>query len=286
MSKPDDTVAAVLARAAARIGGDSPRLDAELLLASVTGRDRTWFRTWPDRALDAEVVSAFGRLVDKRVAGHPVAHLLGHQGFWTLSLQVSEHTLIPRPDTECLVEAALALPLPEQARVLDLGTGTGAIALALAGERPQWQVTASDAVDDAVALARRNADQLELPVTIIKSDWFDQIVPARFDLIVSNPPYIAERDVHLSQGDVRFEPASALVSGADGLDDIRAIVSDAVAWLAPAGWLMVEHGFEQGDAVRGLFESAGFRQVETRRDYGQNDRFTLGQWDTETTHAE
>lgn len=277
MNNPDATVAGALARAAARIGGDSPRLDAELLLGAIIQRDRTWFRTWPDYQLDAESLAAFDRQVEKRVAGHPVAHLLGRQGFWTLSLQVSEHTLIPRPDTESLVEAALALPLPGNARILDLGTGTGAIALALASERPGWQVTATDAVDDAVALARRNADALGLPVVVEKSHWFDQLAPSRFDLIVSNPPYIADQDEHLGQGDVRFEPASALVAGADGLDDIRLIVAGAEQWLTPAGWLLLEHGFDQGGAVRALFEAAGFRHVETRRDYGQNDRFTLGQ---------
>ncbi|MEQ5837036.1 peptide chain release factor N(5)-glutamine methyltransferase [Marinobacter sp. NFXS9] len=276
MSNAPDTVARLLADAAARIGGDSPRLDAELLLEAVLERSPTWFRTWPEHEVTPTDIARFNTLVERRMTGHPVAHLLGHQGFWSLTLEVSDRTLIPRPDTECLVEAALALPLPEQARVLDLGTGTGAIALALASEKPDWLVHATDAVDDAVALARRNAEQLGLPVQVSRSHWFRDLASARFDLIVSNPPYIAERDHHLDQGDVRFEPASALVAGADGLDDIREIAATAPNWLRPGGWLLVEHGYDQGPAVRDLFTASGFCEVETGRDYGDNDRYTLG----------
>lgn len=278
MSKADLTVADLLVDAAERIESDSPRLDAELLLASVLDRTTTWFRTWPDHRVDHKAATAFEHLVQQRIAGHPVAHLLGHQGFWSLSLRVNNHTLIPRPDTECLVEAALGLSLPADAHVLDLGTGTGAIALALAAERPAWRVMATDAVDDAVALARENAQNLGLSITVEKSHWFRGLASACFDLIVSNPPYIAEQDRHLNEGDVRFEPASALVSGADGLNALREIVSQAPQWLAPGGWLMVEHGYDQGTAVRRLFEEAGFGEIETRQDYGRNDRFTLGRW--------
>ncbi|TBW49990.1 peptide chain release factor N(5)-glutamine methyltransferase [Marinobacter halodurans] len=276
MSNAPDTVAALLADAAARIGGDSPRLDAELLLEAVLDRNPTWFRTWPEHEVAPADAARFRTLVERRVAGHPVAHLLGHRGFWTLTLEVSDRTLIPRPDTECLVEATLALPLPEQARVLDLGTGTGAIALALASEKPDWSVSATDAVEDAVALARRNAERLGLSVQVHRSHWFRNLTAAGFDLIISNPPYIAESDHHLDEGDVRFEPASALVAGADGLDDIREIAATAPDWLQPGGWLLVEHGYDQGAAVRDLFLAAGFSEVETGRDYGDNDRYTLG----------
>lgn len=286
MSEADTTVAGLLAAAAARIGGESPRLDAELLLASVLDRSTTWFRTWPEHVVSDIEATAFERLVQERIAGRPVAHLLGQQGFWSLSLKVSEHTLIPRPDTECLVEAALELLLPRDARVLDMGTGTGAIALALASERPEWTIMATDAVEDAVALARENAQRLALPVSISRSHWFRDLTPARFDFIVSNPPYIAAHDRHLGEGDVRFEPSSALVSGADGLDAIREITAQAPNWLAPGGWLMVEHGFDQGTPVRALFEKAGFSPVETRQDYGHNNRFTLGQWQAGEQHAE
>ncbi|BES72551.1 peptide chain release factor N(5)-glutamine methyltransferase [Marinobacter nanhaiticus D15-8W] len=285
MNKVELTVAELLVDAAGRIGGDSPRLDAELLLSAVLDRSATWFRTWPERVVATDDIVAFERLVQQRVAGHPIAHLLGHQGFWSLSLNVSQHTLIPRPDTECLVEAALELPLPQDARVLDLGTGTGAIALALASERGGWTIMATDAVDDAVTLARDNARHLGLPVKVEKSHWFRDLTPERFDLIVSNPPYIAANDRHLGEGDVRFEPSSALVSGADGLDAIREITTQAPDWLVPGAWLMLEHGFDQGKAVRALFDKSGFDTVETRRDYGGNDRFTVGRWQADSDPA-
>ncbi|EDM46199.1 peptide chain release factor N(5)-glutamine methyltransferase [Marinobacter algicola] len=267
---------ALLRKAAAHIGGETPRLDAELLLGFVTGWSRTTFRAWPERELDATLIARFSTLVEQRCEGHPVAHLLGEQEFWSLPLKVNPSTLIPRPDTECLVEAALALDLPANASVLDLGTGTGAIALALASERSGWQVSACDAILAAVDLAIDNAARLGLPVTVQQSNWFSDLPPAVFDLIVSNPPYIAGDDVHLGQGDVRFEPASALVAGRDGLDDIRLIVAEAPDWLVGGGWLILEHGYEQGAAVRRLLIEAGFASVETGQDYGQRDRFTLG----------
>ncbi|WP_165857002.1 peptide chain release factor N(5)-glutamine methyltransferase [Marinobacter sp. JSM 1782161] len=278
MNDRSATVASLLSNAAVRIGGDSPQLDAALLLEAVLDRTPTWFRTWPEHPVGPADVARFDALVDRRVAGHPVVHLLGHQGFWSLTLQVNEHTLIPRPDTECLVEAALALTLPVDAAVIDLGTGTGAIALALATERPGWQVSATDVVPDAVALATDNARELALPVTVYQSRWFEDLAPARFHLIVSNPPYIEADDRHLEVGDVRFEPASALVAGDDGLDDIRTIVRQAPDWLHTGGWLMLEHGYNQGEAVRALLSERGFADVGTGRDYGGNDRFSLGRW--------
>lgn len=278
ISNPQQTCENLLIWAVNRIGGDSPRLDAELLLSYVTGLGRTSFRTWPERNIPADQILAFKELVAARADGKPVAYLLGHQEFWSLSLLVSSSTLIPRPDTECLVESALALPLPASARVLDLGTGTGAIALALASERPTWHVTACDCVDEAVNLARRNASKLGLPVTVLSSFWFSDLTPQLFDLIISNPPYIAAQDNHLELGDVRFEPRSALVSGADGLDDLRLIIERAPGWLENEGWLLVEHGFNQAEAVRALFQRRGFVAVESRKDYGNRDRMTSGQW--------
>ena len=277
-SKPSLTCEALLTEASARIGSDSPRLDAELLLGHITGLSRTSFRAWPEREVTESQAEAFERLVAERVAGKPVAYLLGEQAFWSLALKVSAATLIPRPDTECLVETALGLPLPERASVLDLGTGTGAIALALASEHPGWRVTACDAVDEAVALARENAASLGLPVSVVKSSWFSQLETARFDLIVSNPPYIPDSDHHLAEGDVRFEPASALVSGRDGLDDLRLIVEQAPDWLVEGGWLLVEHGFDQAEPVALLFRDRGFANVQGLQDYGGRDRMTLGQW--------
>jgi len=277
-SNPSLTCETLIREASNRIASDTPRLDAELLLSHVTGLSRTSFRAWPEREVGPEQAVAFERLVAQRITGKPVAYLLGYQEFWSLPLKVSPSTLIPRPDTECLVEVALELPLPARARVLDLGTGTGAIALALASERPDWQVSACDTVAGAVALARENAQTLGLAVTVIQSHWFDDLPPGSFDLIVSNPPYIEESDHHLAEGDVRFEPGSALVSGADGLDDIREIVAKAPDWLAKNGWLLVEHGYDQARAVRGLFTARDFDAVESRQDYGQNDRMTLGRW--------
>ncbi|WP_417565952.1 peptide chain release factor N(5)-glutamine methyltransferase [Marinobacter sp.] len=277
-SKPSLTCEALIKQAADRINSDSPRLDAELLLSDITGLGRTSFRAWPEREVTEAQAGAFEALVAERVAGKPVAYLLGHQEFWSLPLKVSASTLIPRPDTECLVEAALGLSLPEQANVLDLGTGTGAIALALASEHPGWRITACDEVEAAVELARENARVLGLPVSVVKSSWFSQLEPARFDLIVSNPPYIPDNDRHLGEGDVRFEPASALVSGSDGLDDLRLIVTQSPGWLFEGGWLLVEHGFEQAEAVAALFRERGFARVHTLQDYGRRDRMTLGQW--------
>lgn len=277
-SKPSLTCGALLDNAVRRIAGDTARLDAELLLALVTGLSRSGFRAFPEREVDARQAAEFEDLVMQRVQGMPVAYLLGHQEFWSLPFKVSSSTLIPRPDTECLVEQALELPLPDNVRVVDLGTGTGAIALALASERPGWVISACDLMEEAVALAQANASQLKLPVEVFQSRWFDGLPAGRFDLIVSNPPYIASGDHHLDEGDVRFEPASALVSGADGLDDIRLIVSEAPDWLKAEGWLLLEHGFDQAEAVQGLLTARGFAMVESRKDYGGNDRMTLGQW--------
>ncbi|HTN30932.1 MAG TPA: peptide chain release factor N(5)-glutamine methyltransferase [Pseudomonas sp.] len=259
----------------------SPRLDAELLLAHVLGKPRSYLRTWPEHQPDAEQCASFERLLQRRRAGEPVAYLLGRQGFWSLDLEVSSDTLIPRPDTELLVETALTLILATPLDVLDLGTGTGAIALALAAERPAWRVTGVDRIEAAVALAARNGQRLGLNNARFQlSHWFKALVGQRFQLIVSNPPYIAAGDRHLGEGDVRFEPASALVAGADGLGDIRLIIEQAPAHLLPGGWLLLEHGFDQAEAVRELLNAAGFAKVESRRDLGNHPRISLGCWDS------
>jgi len=256
---------------------DTATVDCELLLCHVLNVERSYLKTWPDRELNSADQAQFQQLLERRIQGQPIAYLIGTQGFWTLDLNVSPDTLIPRPETELLVEAALELELPEQSKALDLGTGTGAIALALASERSQWQISAVDLMPNAVQLASANCHRHQLNnVEIFQSSWFAEIPAQRFNLIVSNPPYIEDNDVHLTQGDVRFEPASALVSGSDGLNDLRLLIAESVNYLADRGWLMVEHGYQQGPAVRELFEQAGFAQVETRRDLNDLERITLG----------
>ena len=260
---------------------DSPSasLDAELLLAAALGKSRSYLRTWPEREPSAEQQTAFAGMLERRRAGEPVAYILGQQGFWSLDLEVAPHTLIPRPDTELLVETALELLPAAPLRVLDLGTGTGAIALALASERGGWRVTGVDRVDEAVALAERNRQRLQLSNAEFRpSQWFSALAGERYGLIVSNPPYIAADDRHLGEGDVRFEPASALVSGVDGLDDIRQIIAQAPQHLEPGGWLLLEHGYDQAETVRALLAGGGFVAVESRRDLGGHQRISLGQW--------
>ena len=257
----------------------TPRLDAELLLADVLGKPRSYLHTWPERELEAEQLERYQAMLARRQAGEPVAYILGQQGFWSLELEVAPHTLIPRPDTELLVETALALLPGTPSTLLDLGTGTGAIALALACERPAWRLTGVDRVPEAVALAERNRARLKLSnVRFIESQWFSALAGERYELIVSNPPYIAADDHHLAEGDVRFEPSSALVAGADGLDDIRLIIAQAPEHLEAGGWLLLEHGFDQAVAVRELLSARGFSSVESRRDLGGHERISLGRF--------
>ncbi|MGH8073891.1 MAG: peptide chain release factor N(5)-glutamine methyltransferase [Lysobacter sp.] len=252
--------------------------DAELLLAHVLGRPRSWLYAHGDDALDVATHARFEDLLARRRAGEPVAYLTGHRGFWRFDLQVSPATLIPRPETELLVELALArLPADRPLRIADLGTGSGAIALALAHERPKAHVLATDASADALSIATTNAQTLALVnVRFLQGDWFAPVVAETFDLIASNPPYIADDDVHLGEGDLRFEPRSALASGSDGLDALRRIAAEAPTYLEPGGWLLLEHGWDQGDAVRELLAAAGLVEVETVRDLEQRDRISVG----------
>jgi release factor glutamine methyltransferase len=271
-------IADLLACAAERIGGDSARLDAELLLAHGIGHSRAWIYSHVDEILAVDGLARFESLVAARASGVPIAQLLGRRGFWTLELEVTSDTLIPRPETELLVELALArIPRDRVTRILDLGTGSGAIALAIAAERPLAHVTAVDASQPALSVARRNAEALRLRnIDFAHGDWFAPVEGQRFEAIVGNPPYIAEDDPHLDMGDLRFEPRMALVSGHDGLDAIRHIAQAAPAHLEHGGWLLLEHGWTQGIAVRDLLVAAGLRYVETQRDLEQRDRVTLG----------
>lgn len=255
---------------------DSPRLDAELLLCHVIDQTRTWLFTWPEKEISSADLSAVNHLLSRRIKGEPIAHLLGQREFWSLNFECNNSTLIPRPDTECLIEKVLDLELPKQSRILDLGTGTGAIICALASEFPQAECIGVDYSQDAVALATKNKTTLSLKnVDIVQSDWFDN-VSGKYDLVISNPPYIDENDEHLSQGDVRFEPLSALVAKDEGLADIKKITSEAKEYLVEGGWLMFEHGWQQAEAVQKIMQAAGFTQVESGADYGGNLRYTLG----------
>jgi release factor glutamine methyltransferase len=271
------TIASAQAWGHAQLAGEEARRESELLLGHALQRERAWLFAHAGDALDPVALARFERLVARRREGVPVAQLLGEWGFWTLRLRVTPDTLIPRPETELLVEAALArLPRPD-AHIADLGTGTGAIALALASERPAARVVATDASAAALEVARDNAARNEVSnVEFRPGDWYAALRGERFDLVASNPPYIADDDPHLAQGDLRFEPRAALASGADGLDAVRVLAAGALAHLRTEGWLLLEHGFAQGDAVRALLRGGGLRDVETLRDLEGRERVTLG----------
>ncbi|MDO3386074.1 peptide chain release factor N(5)-glutamine methyltransferase [Gilvimarinus sp. SDUM040013] len=257
---------------------DSARLDAEVLLSDVLDKNRAYLYTWPERELSGRDAELFDKLIARRAEGEPVAYITQVQEFWSLPLKTHRYTLIPRPETELLVEQALLLPLGRTAHVLDLGTGTGAIALALAAERPDWQISAVDRIAESVALARENAAHLKLNINVYQSDWFDCVPNAsQFGLIVSNPPYIDATDEHLAQGDVRFEPKSALVASEQGLADIRRISEQALAYLQPGGFLMFEHGWQQAAAVRELMQCLGYLDVRSVNDLAGIERMTMGQ---------
>jgi release factor glutamine methyltransferase len=253
----------------------TPALDAELLLGHLLGRSRSDFYTWPERRLDAPQLDAFRSLVARRVTGWPVAYLIGEREFFGRRFRVTGDTLIPRPDTETLIEAALETAPATPRRVVDLGAGSGAIGITLALERPAWSVTLVDNSAAALAVAGDNARRLGAKVVCAAGSWLDAVA-GEFDLIVANPPYIDSRDRHLEQGDLRFEPRHALVAAEHGLADLRAIASQGRARLAAGGWLLLEHGFDQGEPVRSLLRNQGFQSVLTRRDLAGNDRVTLG----------
>lgn len=259
-------------------GSDSPSLDAELLLARALDRPRSHISAWPQRRPDAVQLAEFERLLERRLRGEPMAHILGEREFWSLELQVTPATLIPRPDTEILVETALEkIPPADGCRVLDLGTGTGAIALAIKKERPLAEVAATDASEQALEVARGNAQRHRLQVEFQAGDWWLPFAGRQFDVVVSNPPYIAESDPHLAAGDLRFEPREALVSGPAGLDDLERIIKGIPPLLAHGGWLLVEHGYDQAGPVAERFAEAGFVDIRCHRDLGGQPRVTQGQ---------
>ncbi len=278
MSQEPSIATALLAAKARLPGSDSAQLDAELLLGHVLGLNRAQLFTRPQQRLGTDEQAAFNALIKRRAGGEPVAYLLGTQGFWTLTLQVNAAVLVPRPETELLVEWALQCLRDRHAPdIADLGTGSGAIALALASERADARVIATDVSPQALTLARANAHGIKgASVEFREGSWFVPLAHARYDLIVSNPPYIAAGDTHLAA--LSHEPSLALSDGGDGLGCLRAIVAGAPAHLKPGAWLLVEHGYDQADAVQRLFANAGFGQIETRRDLGAQPRATGGCW--------
>lgn len=268
-----------------REGSESWRLDTELLLAEALTTTREFLFTWPKREVEAHSLQVFEGWFARRAAGEPLAYILGKKDFWDFQLRVNPHVLIPRPETELLVESALALFGPDSAavrRIVDLGTGSGAIAIALARELPACQVLAVDLSEDALAVARENAARLRASnLQFRRGSWCEGLEPATFDLVVSNPPYVAADDVHLQRADLQYEPIIALVAGDNGLGDIKAIVEQSRVVLRNKGWLLVEHGYQQGADVKGIFSELGYCNIEGKQDLAGLDRVTIGQWQHE-----
>jgi release factor glutamine methyltransferase len=272
------SIKALLEEAVRRLPGPGARLDAEVLLAATLARPRSHLHTWPEHRVAGKSLARFHELLERRARGEPIAYLTGQREFWSLPLTVTPTTLIPRPETETLVELALERIARDAAlRIADLGTGCGAVALAVASERPRCEVIANDTSRQALAIARTNAVRLALGnVHLFAGSWCDALAERAFDLILSNPPYVAAQDPHLAQGDVRFEPQAALCAGPAGLDALRAIIAAAPARLETGGWLLVEHGYDQGAAVMRLFQDAGFLDISDHTDDAGLSRVTAG----------
>lgn len=274
-----ETIGARLRAASAQLEphSASPRLDAELLLAHALGWPRSRLYARADEPLSAQATGRFDELLSQRTKGHPLAYLTGRQEFWSLEFEVGEGCLIPRPETEGLIELALARSLP-RADVLDLGTGSGCIAIAVKHERPTWNVCAVDESEAALHWARQNAARLNCAVEFLKGRWFGPLAQRQFDVILSNPPYVADHDPHLQA--LQHEPIGALTAGSDGLDDLRVIIENAPQHLRKDGWLALEHGHDQAAAVRALLQAAGFDAIHSETDLAGIARITHGRWQT------
>jgi release factor glutamine methyltransferase len=259
-------------------------LEVELLLAYVLGRTRTYLHTWPETCIEESQIQKFNQFIQRRLSGEPLAYILGHKEFWSLELGVSKNVLIPRPETELLVETILNLFATNNGmlRILDLGTGSGAIALAIAHERPNWEIIAIDESPKALQVAIENAKNLSVNnVSFFTSDWFSMFKQMSFeqplfDVIVSNPPYIAPNDAHLEEKSLTFEPRTALVSESKGLQDLTQIIIEAPQHLVSKGWLLLEHGFDQGEQIQQLFQTNHYQNVQTFKDLADLDRITIG----------
>ena len=278
MNDPAHSIGALLAQATDVLGTDAARLEAEILLAACLDRPRSHLYAWPERQVEPRRQERFAALVSRRARGEPLAYLLGQREFWSLPLTVTPDTLIPRPETETLVALALEkIPVDNQPRIADLGTGAGTIALAIARERPRSEVIATDISLAALSVARHNAAQLDLDNVRFACGSWCRIFPADvFDFILSNPPYVAETDPHLRAGDVRFEPSMALASGPEGLNALRRIITGAHDRLHRDGWLILEHGYDQGHKVMQLMSTQGFREISDHADASGLSRVTLG----------
>ncbi len=279
---PVNSIHEVLRRAKEKLAeiSPTPQLDAEVLLAHMLRKRRSYLHTWPERELGSLQISTIETLIGNRYAGHPVAYLKGQRQFWSLDLDINPNVLIPRPETELLVELALEL-IPEKGdwRVADLGTGSGAVAIALAHEHYTLQIDACDNCKLALATAENNANKYSAKnITFYLSDWFSNLPTQKYNIILSNPPYIAENDPHLLGGDVRFEPIGALQSGNDGLDAIKTISNDAPKHLEANGYLIIEHGCTQADPVAGILARHGFSKISAHSDLSGHLRATTAQW--------
>ena len=277
-----DSVKNLVAQAAAQLAdhSPSPELDAEVLLCRCLRKPRSYLRAWPEQTVAADINQAFQALIAQRQQGLPIAYLTGSREFWSRDFYVNQHVLIPRPDTELLIELSLQqLPVDRAAKIIDLGVGSGIVAITLAAERPHAQVIGVDKDRQAIAVAEKNAAQWQTAnLRLLVSDWFTAVPDTDFDLIVSNPPYIAAEDQHLQQGDVRFEPRSALISPENGLQDIRLIAEQARNHLKPGGRLLIEHGYDQPQAVQTIFSAFNYQAIATHSDLSGQPRVTSGLW--------